>query len=266
MNSPQNTERFRALHHTGDPLLLPNAWDFASAAMLAEAGFPAVGTTSLGVAVARGLPDGAGVARTQTVETARLLSRLPFLLTVDIEGGFGERPDEVARLAAELAAEGVVGVNIEDGRQGNRLADAAAQAELIMAIKKVAPGLFVNARTDTYWLGITPEPEPTMERLRRYADAGADGVFVPGAISAAGIAAITEGIELPLNVLYRPEGPGLDELSALGVRRVSTGSLLFRASLAAVVDTARKLRSGDALERDVPGYAEVASLTIDQGR
>ncbi|MEU3274708.1 isocitrate lyase/phosphoenolpyruvate mutase family protein [Saccharomonospora sp. NPDC006951] len=266
MHSADNTERFKALHHTGEPLLLPNAWDFASAAMLAEAGFPAVGTTSLGVAVSHGIPDGVGAARTQTIETARLLARLPFLLTVDIEGGFSERPDEVALLAAQLAAEGVAGVNIEDGRQGDRLAGAAEQASLITAIKEAAPLLFVNARTDTYWLGITPEPEPTMERLRRYADAGADGVFVPGAVPVAGIAAIAETIELPLNVLYREEGPGLSELGELGVRRVSTGSLLFRASLAATVDAVRKVRAGEPLAGDMPGYAEVASLTFDQGR
>lgn len=147
-------EAFRALHRAGRPLFLPNAWDRASAAALAARGFPAIGTTSLGVAAAAGLPDAAGATRETTLWLARDLVRLPVLVSVDIEGGFGSTPEDVAELAAGLERLGVAGVNIEDGRPGGAgLTDPAAQCELIAAVKRTAPGLFVNARTDTYWLG-----------------------------------------------------------------------------------------------------------------
>lgn len=109
---------FRALHQAGAPLLLPNAWDYASAAALAAAGFAVVGTTSLGVAAAHGLRDAEGWARSETLALARRLGGLPCLVTVDIEAGFSDGPGEVADLAAELSAAGSVGVNLEDGRPG----------------------------------------------------------------------------------------------------------------------------------------------------
>lgn len=113
-------EAFRALHRPGRPLFLPNAWDRASAAALAARGFPAIGTTSLGVAAAAGLPDAAGATRETTLWLARDLVRLPVLVSVDIEGGFGPTPEDVAELAADLERLGVAGVNIEDGLHGER--------------------------------------------------------------------------------------------------------------------------------------------------
>src|SRR5579875_3746635 len=109
---------FRALHVPGHPLLLPNAWDFASAAVLAQQGFTAIGTTSLGVAAAAGLPDAAGLARAETLALAERLTRLDCLISIDIEGGFSEEPAAVADLAEQLARFGVAGVNVEDGRGG----------------------------------------------------------------------------------------------------------------------------------------------------
>ena len=143
-------EAFRALHRTGSPLLLPNAWDHASAAALARAGFPAIGTTSLGVAAAAGKADATGAAREETLRLARGIARLPALITVDIEGGFGDRPDEVADLARELTEAGVVGVNLEDGRPDGTLTAVDAQCALIRAVKDAVPDLFV-ARTREGW-------------------------------------------------------------------------------------------------------------------
>ncbi|MER5422756.1 isocitrate lyase/phosphoenolpyruvate mutase family protein [Streptosporangium roseum] len=131
-------ERFRALHHGREPLLLPNAWDHASAAALAEAGFAAVATTSLGVAAAAGLPDAEQATWAQTVTLARGIATLGVPVTVDIEGGFGGPPARVADRAAELAAAGVAGVNLEDGR-GQGLAEVAEQVALIGAIKQRVP-------------------------------------------------------------------------------------------------------------------------------
>ncbi|MBP2477831.1 2-methylisocitrate lyase-like PEP mutase family enzyme [Crossiella equi] len=250
---------FPALHAGPAPLVLPNAWDFASGAVLAQAGFAAVGTTSLGVAVAAGLPDATGAARAQTLDLARLLVRLPCPVTVDIEGGFSEDPHRVGAFAAELAALGVAGVNIEDGR-GTALADPAHHADLVTAVRESAPGLFVNARTDTHWLGLGDVAE-AVRRVRRYAEAGAHGVFVPGLFEDNDIRRVVAAVEVPVNLLFVPGRHSVAELDELGVRRVSTGSLLFRAALHAVREVASQVRDGQPVAGDLPGYAEVDGLT-----
>ncbi|WP_030676523.1 isocitrate lyase/PEP mutase family protein, partial [Streptomyces sp. NRRL B-1347] len=255
-------EAFRALHRTGSPLLLPNAWDHASAAALARAGFPAIGTTSLGVAAAAGKADATGAAREETLRLARGIARLPALITVDIEGGFGDRPDEVADLARELTEAGVVGVNLEDGRPDGTLTAVDAQCALIRAVKDAVPDLFVNARTDTYWLGAGGAPE-TERRVDAYQRAGADGVFVPGVRDEAVIAGLVgalEPLDVPLNVLHAPDGPSPARLAALGVRRVSTGSLLFRAAVQQAVDVAQEFIRGASRPRDVLSYADAQDL------
>ncbi|MFJ8625903.1 isocitrate lyase/phosphoenolpyruvate mutase family protein [Kitasatospora sp. NPDC093550] len=251
---------FAALHHRpGRPLLLPNAWDHASAVALAAAGHAAIGTTSLGVAAAAGLPDGAAATRAETVRLARRLGRGDFLLSVDAESGFSDDPDEVAELAVELAKAGAVGINLEDGRADGTLAPVDVHAAKVAAVKAAVPELFVNARTDTYWCGQDdPEPE-TLRRLEAYQGAGADGVFAPGLVEPTAIARLVGALSVPLNILWTPTGPALAELAALGVARVSLGSLLYRSALAAAVATAGAVATGDPVG-PVPGYAEVQAF------
>ncbi|MGI5504271.1 isocitrate lyase/phosphoenolpyruvate mutase family protein [Lentzea sp. CA-135723] len=239
---------FRALHHQDVPLVLPNAWDFASAMALHAAGFGAVGTTSLGVAAAHGIPDGMGLAGEQAVALARMLADLPFPVTADLESGFGKSPRDVGELVAGL---GVAGVNLEDGRP-HGLATPQEQAKLIAAVKERAPGVFLNARIDTHWLG--KARDETADRARRYVDAGADGIFVAG---------LTEPREIeelakiaPLNVLAQQRTP--KELGDLGVKRISTGSLLFRAALQHTVAAATAVRDGGLPEAF--GYDEVQAM------
>ncbi|MGJ5757998.1 isocitrate lyase/PEP mutase family protein [Streptomyces galbus] len=243
---------FAALHHAPGPLLLPNAWDHASASALAAAGFPAVGTTSLAVAAAAGLPDGAAATREETLRLALTLGSAPFLLSVDAEGGFSEDPDEVGEFARQLFAVGAVGVNLEDG-----LGPVDRHAAKIAAVKRAAPGLFVNARTDTYWSG---DGSGTRARLDAYQEAGADGVFVPGLTDPRQIAALVRHLDVPLNVLYSPAGPGLTQLTGLGVRRVSLGSLLYRRALGAALEALDDVRRGRAPHGTTPTYAEVDAL------
>ncbi len=235
---------FAALHRAGAPLVLPNAWDVASARFLAEAGFPALGTTSLGVAAAHGRPDGIGAAEAETLRLTRSLARLPVHLTVDIEAGSVDA-------AVAVAEAGAAGVNIEDG-----MGPAEAHAALIRSVKREVPHLFVNARTDTHW----QRPGDLTEALRRircYADAGADGVFVPGLAEPADIAAVVAPVDVPVNILFLPGRHTVGALADLGVRRVSTGSLLFRAALAAAVETAGAVRDGGAVRLDLPPYGQV---------
>ena len=242
--------RFRDLHRPG--FVLPTAWDVASARAFVDAGFAAVGTTSLGVAAAAGLPDASGATRDITVALARRLTALPVAVSVDLEGGFDDDPGRVADLCAELAAAGVQGVNLEDGRGDHLTPDLA---RTVTAVKRAAPDLFVNARTDAHWLRTGDD---AIERIRTYAGAGADGVFVPGVTDERTIADLVAATPVPLNVLAVPGGPDRRTLADLGVRRISLGSLPFRVALGAAVATARAVAAGDPVPGgDAPTYAEV---------
>ncbi|MFJ1846377.1 isocitrate lyase/phosphoenolpyruvate mutase family protein [Streptomyces sp. NPDC088146] len=254
---------FADLHRAGaSPFLIPNAWDHASASVLAAQGFPAIGTTSLGVAAAAGLPDGAGATRAETLLLARRLGPGPYLLSVDAESGFSDDPDEVAGLACELADAGAVGINLEDGRHDGTLAPVALHAAKVAAVKAAVPDLFVNARTDTYWLGGGRAGEETAHRLHAYEQAGADGVFVPGLADPAVIAALVKRLATPLNILYTPSGPTVPQLGDLGVRRVSLGSLLFRTALGAATEAAADIRAGRRpVAGQGPTYAQVQALS-----
>ena len=231
---------FRALHHAPLPLLLPNAWDVASAVGYVDAGFPAVGTTSFGVATSAGHPDGDGATRDDNLVLARRLSRLPVHISVDVEDGYSDDPVEVADYVADL---GVAGVNIEDSAAA-RLVDPALLAAKVAAVKERSPEVFVNARIDTYWFDQDATVEVTVERARTYVAAGADGVFVPGLTDAREIEAIAAAVPAPLNLLVVP-GRTLRELADLGVRRVSTGSLPHRAAIDAAVRVATAVRDGE---------------------
>ncbi|MFC4498176.1 MULTISPECIES: isocitrate lyase/PEP mutase family protein [Streptomyces] len=250
---------FAALHHTEVPLLLPNAWDHASARALAGQGFPAIGTTSLAVAAAAGLPDGTAATRDETLGLALVLGSQSFLLSVDAEDGFSQGPDEVGEFARRLADVGAVGINLED-----RLGDIDRHAAKIAAVKRAAPGLFVNARTDTYWLGDGADGDaggdPTMSRLDAYQQAGADAVFVPGLTDPGRIAELVHRLDVPLNVLYSPAGPTVPQLTDLGVGRISLGSLLYRRALGAALETMAEIRAGGTPRGRTPSYDDVQAL------
>jgi 2-methylisocitrate lyase-like PEP mutase family enzyme len=256
-------QAFAALHRRGHPFVLPNAWDVASAVLLAEAGFPAVGTTSLGVTAAAGLIDGTGTGRAATVAlAASVIPRLPVPVTIDAEGGFSEDPAAVADLAAELASLGAAGLNLEDMAVSGEFRPPAAQAAIIRAVRAAAPGLFLNARTDIYWLQHGPADGrlgETLLRLRAYADAGASGVFVPGLTELSAIADVTTAVELPLNLLWRPD-LDVPRLAAAGVARISTGSAPYRHALAAGLATALAARDGGEQPAPDIAYGELMRL------
>lgn len=194
---------FQELHHAATPLVLPNAWDVGSAQAFVAAGFPAVGTTSSGIAASNGMPDGDRSIQAATLALMAQVGRLPVHVTADIEDGFADDPVEVAGLVAEFAALGVVGLNIEDSRSGH-LVDPLAVASKSAAIKRRTPDVFVNARVDNLWLGEQPTVDAVLQRAHAYAAAGADGIFVPGVATAEDIRGMAAVIELPLNVLAHP--------------------------------------------------------------
>lgn len=262
---PAPDRAFAALHRRGEPFVLPNAWDVASAVLLAGAGFPAIGTTSMGVNAAAGLIDGQGTGRAHTMAlAAAIVPRLTVPVTVDFEGGFSDDPAVVAELAAELAGLGVAGINLEDASAGGTLRDPAAQARIIGAVRAAAPDLFVNARTDVFWLKYGPATgrlAETLGRLAAYAGAGAHGVFVPGLTELGDIEAVTSQIAQPLNLLWQP-GLDVPRLAAAGVARISTGSGPYRRALAAGLATAVAAR--DAARPPGPDvtYADLMDALI----
>lgn len=253
---------FNDLHHGDDPLLLPNAWDVASAVAFADAGFPAVGTTSFGVGAAAGHADGARASREATTALVHALAGLPAYVSADIEDGYADDPAEVA---AYVAALGAAGINMEDST-GETLIDPAAHAAKIAAIKQRAPEVFVNARIDNYWLQQDATVTAVLRRADAYTAAGADGVFVPGATDPDELRALASAIPVPVNVLVVP-GRTLAELAGLGIRRVSTGSLPYRAAVDAAVGVATAVRDGGQPVAATPyPRAQASLIRFEQGR
>ncbi|MBB5107176.1 isocitrate lyase/PEP mutase family protein [Streptomyces spectabilis] len=243
---------FRDLHVPGSPLVLPNAWDAASARLVETAGAVAVATTSAGLAWALGAGDGDRLTRDRALgAVARIVDAVSVPVTADIESGYAEDAAGVADTVRAVLAAGAVGVNIEDGRYagGEPLRPVAEQAERIAAARAAADAagvpLFVNARVDTYLRGVGEEArerlELTLERAAAFLDAGADGVFVPGVVDPETVGALVAKIEGPVNVMAGPGAPPVARLAALGVARISVGSGIAQAAHALVRGAAREL-------------------------
>ncbi|MFJ3663751.1 isocitrate lyase/phosphoenolpyruvate mutase family protein [Streptomyces sp. NPDC090119] len=234
--------RLRALG-TDTVLVLPNAWDAASAAVIAAAGAPAIATTSGGVAWSLGKGDGQQATRDEMLAAAaRIAAAVDVPVTVDVEGGYGADPAEVARTVAAVVAAGAVGINLEDsGAADGALFTPAEQAARIAAARTAAaeaglPELVINARTDVYLFGIGEESGRQADVLTRaaaYAEAGADGLFVPGLLDLPALTDLAERSPLPVNAMAGPGGPSVAELAKAGVRRVSVGTGVAQAAYTA---------------------------------
>lgn len=242
---------FSDLHSGPFPLLLPNAWDVGSALAFAGAGFCAVGTTSMGVSASIGGADARRNSKMATRNLIYQLRDLPAWVNADIEDGYSDDPGEVAGYVANL---GAAGINIEDSTNGV-LIDPRLHASKISAIKEAAPNVFVNARIETYWLGQDAAIEATLERALAYIDAGADCIFIPGIVDASTLELFASTIPIPLNVLAS-SSVTLDQLSELGIRRLSTGSLPYRAAIEAAVSVARGLQHNEPLPPAI-AYADL---------
>lgn len=263
----------KKLHHGPKILVLANAWDAISARIVEEIGFPAVATTSAGVAATLGYPDGQRVSRDEMLGVvARIARAVQIPVTADMEAGYGTTADAMAEMARELIAAGAVGLNLEDmtGDDENSQVDLPLQVEKIRAIQEASSAagvpLVINARTDIYLMPIGPAEtrfERTVERLRAYAKVGADCVFAPAVKDAETIEKLVKAVEAPVNILLMPGVPNLNELEKLGVARASIGSGLMRATLGATRKIATALferRDDWALFAEAVPYAEVNRL------
>ncbi|MFJ4782429.1 isocitrate lyase/phosphoenolpyruvate mutase family protein [Streptomyces sp. NPDC088794] len=260
---------FRSLHVPGDPLVLPNAWDTASARIVEDAGAAAVATTSAGLAWALGAADGDRLDRDGALAAvARIVAAVDVPVSADIESGYARDAAGVADTIRAVIAAGAVGVNIEDALYeagAGPLRPVAEQAERIAAARAAADSagvpLFVNARIDTFLRG-DGEVDVTLERAAAFLAAGADGIFVPGAVEPGTVKLLADGIEGPLNVMVHPGAAPVAELAALGVARVSAGSGLAQAAHALVRRAARELLDTGTYETLADGldYGELNRL------
>jgi 2-methylisocitrate lyase-like PEP mutase family enzyme len=233
----QQCERLRSLHVPGDPLVLPNAWDAATARAVATAGFPAVATTSGGVAATLGYEDHEGAPASEMLAAAgRIIRAVDLPVTVDAEAGYGM---EAGDLVAVLREVGAAGCNLEDtDHRAEELRNAAEQAEWLRAVREAASekgyGLVINARIDTYLAPLLSgseiaQGELTDDALRRahaYVEAGADSVYPIALWEPDALRRFVAESPAPVNVLRTPRVPSLPELAELGVARISWGGLL----------------------------------------
>lgn len=267
----ERAERFRQLHQGPGILVLPNAWDAASARIFEDAGFPAIATTSAGIASALGYPDGERVPFSEMLAViARIVRAVSVPVSADIEAGFAAMPEGVQQNCVAVLEAGAVGVNLEDGTGGKRLTATAIHADRVRAARAAGEAfgvpLLINARTDAFLDEVgAPEtrlPE-SLTRGRAYRLAGGDCIFVPGVTDAATITAIVQGIDGPVSVLAGPATSPVAELERLGVRRVSMGSAPMRSTLAHLRRIARELQSTGTYRlqtEDTIPYAETNRL------
>lgn len=261
-------EAFRALHEAPGAFIMPNPWDGASALLLKRAGFPALASTSLGIAFAAGVPDGtAELSREVSIDNAALIARLTGLpVNGDLEDGFGPSPEDCVATVEAAIAGGLAGLGIEDttADPARPIHDFDHAVARVKAAAKAAKGrILLTGRTDNFLQG-RPDLDDTIRRLVAFAEAGADVLYAPGLPDMAAIEAVVRAVApKPVNVVFGPRsGPvPLATLAAAGVKRVSLGGVLYRHAMGALVEAAKHLRAGDlGALAGAPTSAEITAL------
>ena len=254
--------RFSALHDDG-PFLMPNAWDVGSARLLASLGFPALATTSSGHAASLGRRDQRVTRDELLAHAAQLASAVELPVSIDAETCFPSDPGGVATTVRMVAETGAAGVSIEDYDPATGLVPSGIAVERVGVAAEAAHehGLTLTARAENHLYG-NDDLDDTIDRLRAYRRAGADVVYAPGPTSVDDIERLVLAVDAPLNVLALPDGPNVEELFALGVRRVSTGGALAFSAYGALVDSAQELlRSGTSTYPTLPQDRRATAFT-----
>jgi 2-methylisocitrate lyase-like PEP mutase family enzyme len=259
---------FRGLHHGKRMLILPNAWDVPSARVFENAGFPAVATSSAGLMVSLGYPDGEVMDRDQFVSTVRRIAGVLLVpLSVDIVAGFGKTTKEVLTTVKAILRAGGIGINIEDFVHATKkLYPIERQVENVRGIRKlgdtVGIPLVINARTDALRFGTGDEEAKFAEAVRRaiaYRDAGADCVYPMGLIEAVSIRRFLKELDFPINVMVRKGLPPITELENLGVARVSFGPSASYAAMGLLKRAAKEV-----LEKGTYGNLVDGAISFDE--
>jgi len=266
-------EQLRKLHHGPRILVLPNAWDVASAKILEQAGYSAIATTSAGVAFALGYPDGQRISRDEMLDVVGRIARAVSVpVTADFEAGYGTTTQHMAETVKALIVAGAVGFNLEDvtGDDESSHVPLPLQVEKIRCMHETAASLGVplvlNARTDIYLMPIGKAAtrfERTVERLRAYHQAGADCLYPPGVSDRETITKLVAALKAPINILLSPGCPSLPELEKMGVARASAGSTVMRAAMGAVRKVAMEMKEKgtyEALFDTTVSYAELQRM------
>jgi len=242
---------FRALHVPGKPLVLFNIWDAGGARAVAKGGAKAIATGSWSVANANGFADGERIPLALVIDNLRrIVGTTDLPVTVDLESGYGNTPDQVSETMGLAINAGAVGCNLEDSFPATgKLRAIVDQSDRIRHVRQTPDasniGFFINARTDVFFQRPPEEHDDAMvvqaiERARAYAEAGADGLFAPGLSNIRLIARLVEGSPLPLNIMVDDATPPLRVLSECGVARVSYGPRPYLAVMGALEQAARE--------------------------
>ena len=262
MQREEKIEAFRALHHGPRILVLPNAWDVASARIFEDAGCAAIGTSSAGVAFSLGYADGQHIPRDEMLEVVHRIARAVSVpVTADVESGYGD----AVKTAKAVVQSGAVGMNLEDvDHKAATLLPIDKQIRHIHDIR-AATDLVINARTDIFLIGIgeaNTRFERAVERLNAYLHAGADCAFAPGICDAETIASLARDVRGPLNILGVAGTPSVEELERMDVARVSVGSGPMRVTMAVVRRIAEELQRRGSFEilGDAVSYGELNAL------
>ena len=247
-STASRAEAFAALHVPGRPVVLPNAWDAASARLIERAGAAAIATSSAAVAWSLGRADGNVMSRDEAVgAVARIAASVDLPVTADVETGYGDGDKALATTVRALIDAGAVGLNLEDSG-GDPLWPVDEAAHRVQVARAAADEsgvpLYLNARTDVY-LAEVGDPDgrfdETVRRAEAFLAAGASGIFVPGVADPELIARLTAAIPAPVNILVGPRSPSVSDLAAAGVGRISTGSSLAASMLGTLRRTVTQL-------------------------
>lgn len=270
MPSPiQKAETFHALHHTDRAFIIPNPWDIGTARLLAGMGFQALATTSAGYAYTLGVPDYQVNRDTMLAHVAELAAATDLPVSADMEAGYADTLDGVAETYRLTAQTGAVGASIEDatGRADDPIYDLAEAVDRVKAAVEAVRSLpchfTLTARAENHLHGRS-DLKDTIRRLQAYQEAGADVLYAPGLRTREDIAAVVSSVDLPVNVLMGAPGMNLsaDDLSDIGVKRISVGSTLSRAALGAFLRASREMLEQGTFTfgEDAVSYADIAQL------
>jgi 2-methylisocitrate lyase-like PEP mutase family enzyme len=249
---------FRALHARDHAFIIPNPWDVGTARLLEHLGFEALATTSAGYAFSAGKRDNTVGREEMLAHVSKIVAATDLPVSADLENGLGDSPEIVAETVRLAVATGLAGCSIEDMASDHTIYAHEHAAERVRAAAEVVKALpfsfTLTARSENYLVG-NPDLKDTIGRLQAYQSAGADVLYAPGLTGKEEIAAVVSSVNRPVNVVMGLQGAqlSLNELSALGVKRISVGSALSRAALGAFLRAAREMK-----ERGTFTFAEEA--------
>ncbi len=228
------SNEFRKLHNQEDILMLGNVWDVQSALIFEKQGYKAIGTSSAAIASSLGLEDGEQMSFEQLNSITKLItSKVSIPLTVDIEGGYSRDINQIIKNIITLYENGVVGINIEDSivTDERKILETEEFCEIIKSIKSYFKQndikMFLNIRTDFYIMGLDNPLKETIARIKRYEEAGADGIFVPCIVEKGDIEEVVKRVSIPVNVMTMPNLPDFKTLKKCGVKRISMGPFIY---------------------------------------